>query len=48
MRIAMLERGQQIGVCIGGTRPVTGRLARAGVPFHSSRFLTRAVRPDVP
>ena len=43
---AMLERGHQAMVFIGGTGPVTERLARAGVPFRPLRFLRRAVRPD--
>jgi glycosyltransferase involved in cell wall biosynthesis len=42
----MLERGHQAMVFIGGTGPVTERLARAGVPFHPLRFLRRAIRPD--
>lgn len=39
------QRGHRAMVFIGGSGPVTERLKRAGVPFHSLRFLGRAIRP---
>ncbi len=42
---AMLERGHQATVLVGGEGPVTEQFTRAGVPFRTLRFLRRAVRP---
>lgn len=42
---AMLERGHQVMVIVGGRGPVTGQLAAAGVPFRSMEFLRRAINP---
>jgi len=42
---AMLERGHEAVVLVGGTGPVTEQLARAGVPYHSLRFLKRPISP---
>jgi glycosyltransferase involved in cell wall biosynthesis len=42
---AMLERGHQPIVLVGGAGPVTDQLASAGVPFRALEFLERAVHP---
>lgn len=42
---AMLERGHQPLVLVGGIGPVTDQLAGAGVPFRAVEFLGRAVHP---
>jgi glycosyltransferase involved in cell wall biosynthesis len=42
---AMLDRGHQATVLVGGRGPVTDRLAEAGVPFRSLRYLRRPIRP---
>jgi glycosyltransferase involved in cell wall biosynthesis len=41
----MLSQGHQTGVFAGGAGPVIERLAEAGVPCRSLRFLQRAVHP---
>jgi glycosyltransferase involved in cell wall biosynthesis len=45
MARAMLSRGHEAVVFVGGAGPVTERLAQAGVPYRSLRFLRRAVHP---
>ena len=42
---AMLERGHEAVVFVGGEGPVTALLQTAGVPFRSLRFLQRPVHP---
>jgi glycosyltransferase involved in cell wall biosynthesis len=42
---AMLGRGHQVMVFIGGEGPVTEQLHAAGVPFRGLRFLRRPIRP---
>ncbi len=42
---AMLERGHQPLVLLGGDGPVADQLALAGVPFRPLRFLRRPVHP---
>jgi glycosyltransferase involved in cell wall biosynthesis len=42
---AMIERGHEAVVLVGGAGPVTDQLAAAGVPFRSLRFLARPVHP---
>ncbi|MFN3326197.1 MAG: glycosyltransferase family 4 protein [Bryobacteraceae bacterium] len=42
---AMIERGHEVLVLIGGEGPVTKQLTRAGVPFRSLRRLQRAISP---
>ena len=42
---AMIERGHEAVVFLGGEGPVTGQLAAAGVPFRSLRLLRRAIHP---
>ena len=42
---AMLERGHQATVLVGGRGPVTEQLASAGVPFISLRWLERRIHP---
>jgi glycosyltransferase involved in cell wall biosynthesis len=42
---AMIERGHEAVVFLGGEGPVTGQLTAAGVPFRSLRLLRRAVHP---
>lgn len=45
MARAMMERGHEATVLIGGAGPVTEQLSAAGVPFRSLKYLARAVRP---
>jgi len=45
MARAMLERGHQAQVFVGGEGPVTAQLRAAGAPFHSLRHLKRNVSP---
>jgi glycosyltransferase involved in cell wall biosynthesis len=42
---AMLDRGHQTLVLLGGDGPVADQLAQAGVPFRPLRFLRRALHP---
>jgi glycosyltransferase involved in cell wall biosynthesis len=42
---AMIARGHEAMVFLGGEGPVTAQLAAAGVPFRSLRRLRRAVHP---
>jgi glycosyltransferase involved in cell wall biosynthesis len=42
---AMLERGHQPVVLVGGRGPVTDQLASAGVPFRSLENLQRSIHP---
>jgi glycosyltransferase involved in cell wall biosynthesis len=42
---AMLERGHQAVVLVGGLGPVTDQLASAGVPFRSLENLQRSIHP---
>lgn len=42
---AMLNRGHQAIVLVGGRGPVTDQLAAAGVPFRSMSFLERPIHP---
>lgn len=42
---ALIERGHEAMVLLGGEGPVTGQLAAARVPFRSLRLLRRAVHP---
>jgi glycosyltransferase involved in cell wall biosynthesis len=42
---AMLARGNQVLVLIGGTGPVTDELAAAGVPFRPLAHLRRSISP---
>ena len=42
---AMLERGHEAVVLVGGAGPVTEQLTSAGVPFRSLRFLRRSIHP---
>ena len=42
---AMLDRGHDARVVVGGTGPVTEQLAAAGVPFRPVEFLRRAIHP---
>ena len=42
---AMLERGHQATVLLGGHGPVAEQLAAAGVPFVSLRYLERRIHP---
>lgn len=43
---AMLDRGHEVAVFIGGDGPAGRQLSEAGVPVRPLRFLRRAVRPD--
>jgi glycosyltransferase involved in cell wall biosynthesis len=45
MARAMLSRGHDAVVFVGGAGPVIERLAAAGIPCRSLRFLRRAVHP---
>jgi glycosyltransferase involved in cell wall biosynthesis len=45
MARSMLSRGHDVVVFVGGGGPVKERLAEAGVPCRSLRFLRRAVHP---
>ena len=45
MARAMLERGHQATVLLGGNGPVAKQLAAAGVPFVSLRCLERRIHP---
>jgi glycosyltransferase involved in cell wall biosynthesis len=45
MASAMLARGHEVLVLVGGTGPVTQQFTAAGVPFHSLRHLRRSVHP---
>ena len=45
MARAMLARGHEVLVLIGGRGPVTAQLEAAGVPFRPLRLLGRPVRP---
>ena len=45
MARAMLTRGHEVVVFLGGEGPVTEQLASAGVPIRSLRFLLRAIHP---
>lgn len=45
MARAMLERGHEVMVFIGGEGAVTEQLARAGVPYRPLAYLGREVRP---
>ncbi len=42
---AMLERGHQPVVLVGGVGPVTEQLTLAGVPFHCLQSLRRSIHP---
>ena len=42
---AMMERGHQAVVLVGGLGPVTDQLASAGVPFRSLENLQRSIHP---
>jgi glycosyltransferase involved in cell wall biosynthesis len=42
---AMLDRGHDVTVLVGGSGPVTDQLALAGVPYLSLRHLARPIRP---
>jgi glycosyltransferase involved in cell wall biosynthesis len=42
---AMLDRGHEATVLVGGEGPVTEELGRAGVPYRPLRTLARPVRP---
>lgn len=42
---AMLDRGHDVLVLVGGEGPVAGQLAGQGVPFRSLRFLQRSIHP---
>jgi glycosyltransferase involved in cell wall biosynthesis len=42
---AMLARGHQPLVLLGGEGPVADQMARHGIPFHTLRFLRREIRP---
>lgn len=42
---AMIERGHEAMVLVGGEGPVTDQLGSAGVPFRSLRFLRRPLHP---
>jgi glycosyltransferase involved in cell wall biosynthesis len=42
---AMLERGHEVLVLVGGEGPVTAQFAAAGVPFRSLRYLRRPIHP---
>jgi glycosyltransferase involved in cell wall biosynthesis len=42
---AMIARGHEVSVFLGGEGPVTAQLSAAGVPFRSLRWLRRAVHP---
>jgi len=42
---AMIERGGEAMVFVGGEGPVTAQLEAAGIPFRSLRFLRRSVHP---
>jgi glycosyltransferase involved in cell wall biosynthesis len=41
----MLDHGHQAMVLVGGRGPVTDQLGKAGIPFHSLRFLQRPIHP---
>jgi glycosyltransferase involved in cell wall biosynthesis len=42
---AMLERGHEVLVLVGGLGPVTAQLKAAGVPFRALEFCRRAIDP---
>lgn len=42
---ATLRRGHDVRVFLGGEGPVTDQLRAAGAPYHSLRFLQRAIHP---
>ncbi len=42
---AMLDRGHEVLVLVGGEGPVADQLARQGVPFESLHFLRRNIHP---
>jgi glycosyltransferase involved in cell wall biosynthesis len=42
---AMIARGHDVTVALGGEGPVTEQLAAAGVPFHSLSHLRRRIHP---
>ncbi len=42
---AMIARGHEVRVFLGGEGPVTEQLSAAGIPFRSLRWLRRAVHP---
>ncbi|MCC6264010.1 MAG: exopolysaccharide biosynthesis polyprenyl glycosylphosphotransferase [Bryobacterales bacterium] len=41
----MISRGHDVTVLLGGSGPVTERLAAANIPFQSLRYLGRSIRP---
>lgn len=42
---AMIERGAEVTVLLGGEGPVTEQLTAVGVPFRSLRYLGRRIHP---
>jgi glycosyltransferase involved in cell wall biosynthesis len=45
MAAAMLDRGHDVLVLVGGTGPVTAQLEGVGVPYHSLQHLRRPINP---